>query len=108
MIERVAPREVVRRLQGDPEGIVLLDVRERDERALVAIEPSLHIPMGEVPSRLREIPRDRFVVVYCHVGVRSELVASFLDGEGFERVANLVGGIDAWSIDVDPALPRYS
>ena len=64
--------------------------------------------MNEIPSRMEEIPKDRTVVVYCHMGARSLLVAGFLAENGFASVANLAGGIDAWSVEVDPSVPRYS
>jgi len=87
--------------------LLLLDVREAFEREVARIEPSVHIPMQEIPSRLGEIPRDRAVVVYCHSGTRSAMVAGFLEQHGFRNVANLNGGIEAWSIEVDPDVPRY-
>lgn len=87
--------------------VVLLDVRELDEREAARIEPSLHIPMGEIAHRVAEIPRDRELVVYCHSGTRSMMVAGYLEGQGFHSVGNLTGGIDAWSRKVDPAVPRY-
>jgi len=87
--------------------LVLLDVREPFERDLAVIEPSLHIPMGEVPDRVGELPKDREIVVYCHGGVRSAMVAGFLESQGFGSVGNLSGGIDAWSVHVDPKVPRY-
>lgn len=108
MVARLTPEEVARRLNDDPDSLFLLDVREPEERELAAIEPSLHIPMGEVLERMDEIPKDRTVVVYCHMGARSEMIATFLESEGYENVANLTGGIDAWSATVDPSMPRYS
>jgi len=63
--------------------------------------------MREIPGRLPELDRDRPIVVMCHSGVRSRHVAAFLLANGFEQVFNLDGGIDAWSTDVDPELPRY-
>lgn len=87
--------------------MVLLDIREHEERQFNRIEPSLHIPMNEIPQRLKEIPRDREVVVYCHHGSRSAMVAAYLTQAGFEKVANLEGGIDAWSRHIDPKIPRY-
>ena len=101
------PAEVARRLGQQPASIVLLDVREPYERELAVIEPSIHIPMQEVPERLAEVPRDRTVVVYCHSGVRSSMVAGYLEQQGFRSVVNLGGGIDAWSRRVDPKVPRY-
>ncbi len=107
MVDDLAPREVARRLREEPATITLLDVREEFEREMATIEPSQHIPMQEVPDRLAEIPRDRTVVVFCHTGVRSLMVASFLEHQGLAGVSNLRGGIHAWSLDVDPSVPRY-
>lgn len=107
MVASLAPRVVADRLRTAPDSLLLLDVREPDERAAATIAPSLHIPMQEVPGRTAELPRDREIVVYCHTGVRSMMVAGFLEGQGFDRVANLHGGIDAWSLTVDPKVPRY-
>lgn len=107
MVAPVAPEDLARRLHSADSRVVLLDVREPDERAAAHIEPSLHIPMGQVPARVAEIPRDREVVVYCHSGTRSMMVAGYLEGQGFHAVGNLTGGIDAWSRKVDPSVPRY-
>ena len=108
MVGIATPEEVARRLREAPESLFLLDVRESDEREVAVIEPSLHIPMGEILARLAEIPRDRDVVVYCHTGGRSQVIAAYLEAEGFDQVANLTGGIDLWSQTVDPSIPRYS
>jgi sulfur-carrier protein adenylyltransferase/sulfurtransferase len=107
VVEEAEPHDVAQRLKTSPAGFVLLDVREPFEREIAAIEPSVHIPMQEVPQRLSELPRDRLVVVYCHHGGRSAMVAAFLEAEGFPIVANLRGGIDAWSLEVDPRVRRY-
>jgi rhodanese-related sulfurtransferase len=108
MFAELDPATVARRMREQPETVVLLDVREPFERRFASIEPSLHIPMNDVPDCLDEIPKDREVVVYCHTGARSMMVASFLEAEGFPSVANLSGGIDAWSVRVDTRVPRYS
>lgn len=107
MVEAVTPEQLADRLKRSPGAYVLLDVREPDERETARIEPSIHIPMNEVPNRLAEVPRDRPVVVYCHHGSRSAMVAGYLEGEGYDKVANLTGGIDRWSARVDPSVPRY-
>jgi len=107
VVEELDPRTVAQRLRDAPERLLLLDVREPFERELATIEPSVHIPMREVAARLAEIPRDREVVVYCHGGTRSMMVAAFLENRGYPSVANLSGGIDAWSVRVDPKVPRY-
>jgi rhodanese-related sulfurtransferase len=107
MVEELTASELAKRLQAPQNGIVLLDVREPFERDMAVIQPSLHIPMNEVPDRLAEVPKDREVVVYCHGGSRSAMIAGFLESRGYKKVANLEGGIDAWSADVDPNVPRY-
>jgi rhodanese-related sulfurtransferase len=108
MVEELAPSEVAAKLKGRPTGVVLLDVREPYEREIARIEPSIHIPMGEIAGRTDELPKDREIVVYCHGGVRSAMVAGYLEAKGFSPVSNLSGGIDAWSVRVDPKVPRYS
>lgn len=97
------------------ESLVVLDVREPVERAFCAIPTpptvrDLHVPMGELPARLDEIKAtqgESLLVVYCHLGVRSRQAAGWLGQQGLAGLANLEGGIDAWSVDVDPDVPRY-
>jgi rhodanese-related sulfurtransferase len=107
MFADLSPEVVAERLRTQPETVVLLDVREPYERNLAVIEPSVHIPMQELPYRIEEIPKDKEVIIYCHSGTRSMLVAGYLASRGWESVANLSGGIDAWSLEVDPRVPRY-
>lgn len=107
MVTPIGPEDLARRMRDPDHPILLLDVREADERETARIEPSLHIPMNEVPRRVGEIPKDRPVVVYCHSGTRSLMVAGYLEGQGYSGVANLTGGIDGWSRKVDPSVPRY-
>lgn len=107
VVQSITTTELAELLKHDTKSIVLLDVREDDERAVALIEPSIHIPMNTVPDHLGELPRDRRVVVYCHHGGRSYAVAGYLETEGFTNVSNLTGGIDEWSRIVDPSVPRY-
>jgi rhodanese-related sulfurtransferase len=85
----------------------VLDVRESWEVQIARIEGSLHIPMGQVPARVAELDAGTDVVVVCHHGGRSMQVALFLEKQGFARVHNMVGGVDAWARSVDPAMPVY-
>jgi glyoxylase-like metal-dependent hydrolase (beta-lactamase superfamily II) len=78
-------------------GAVALDVRERDEFAAGHIPSAVHIPLGELPARLHELPRDRPVVTYCGHGERSATALSLLAQAGFTHLANLDGGFEAWS-----------
>lgn len=96
-----------RRLLAEPQPPFLLDVREADELAICRLPGSVHIPLGELPLRHAEVPRDRRVVIHCHHGGRSLRATQFLRSKGHAEVSNLKGGIDAWSIQVDPAVPRY-
>lgn len=86
---------------------LLLDVREPWEAELATIPGSVLIPFGELGERLAELDRGESVVVYCHLGVRSDYAARQLTAAGFERVRHLAGGIDAWSRAVDDAVERY-
>jgi rhodanese-related sulfurtransferase len=84
----------------------LLDVRRNDERELCHLG-GLHIPLHELEARFAEIPRDKLpVIVYCHHGVRSLYAAQFLKYHGYDALS-LRGGIDAWSLEIDPGVPRY-
>src|SRR5438093_1157932 len=104
--KQVSPSEVKRLLDAG-RALVLLDVREPEEVALVRLENSVHIPMGEIPGRLHELDPDTDIVVYCHHGIRSANVVVFLAQRDFASVANLTGGIDEWALSADPRLPRY-
>jgi rhodanese-related sulfurtransferase len=86
---------------------VLLDVRELWEWQLARLQGAQHIPMREIPGRIAEIDPDQEVVAICHHGGRSLQVAAFLEKNGFSKVHNLQGGVDAWSRTVDPAVPIY-
>jgi rhodanese-related sulfurtransferase len=86
---------------------VLLDVRESDELAICAVADAIHIPMGEVPARVGELPADIPVVVMCHHGMRSQRVMQYLRSAGRDNAINLEGGIDAWAVRVDPGIGRY-
>lgn len=86
---------------------LLIDVREADEFALCHIEGARLIPMNSIPTRLAEIPQDVPVLIHCHHGGRSMKVTHFLRSKGYTQVSNVKGGIDAWSLKVDPKVPRY-
>ena len=99
----------VKKMLDGGERFVLLDVREPDEFATASIEGTLQIPMRTVPSRLADLEphREERIVVHCHHGGRSARVAQWLREQGFEKVQNMAGGIEAWSQQVDPSVPRY-
>ena len=97
--------------QALPSGAppVILDVREPWEVDLVALPGSVNIPMGQIPGRAAlELDPEARIVVLCHHGIRSQHVADFLSSQrDFDDVHNLSGGIDAWSLTVDPRARRY-
>jgi rhodanese-related sulfurtransferase len=89
------------------EAPAILDVREAWELALCSLPDAQHIPLGELARRLSELDRERPLVVVCHHGVRSRAAQAFLLGQGFHRVVNLAGGIDAWARRIDPSMATY-
>jgi rhodanese-related sulfurtransferase len=98
--------DAVKELQSSGQ-IVLLDVREPWERETARIEPSVHIPMGDIPARVQTIDPDDYIIVYCHHGVRSMNVTAWLRQQGFDKAQSMAGGIDRWSRVVDPKVPLY-
>jgi adenylyltransferase/sulfurtransferase len=105
---QLSPATVDEALRSDDPPF-LLDVREPYEWEIgnLGSRGGVLIPYSEVSGRVRDIPRDRPIVVYCHVGVRSALIALQLRRDGFQDVANLKGGYRAWVEEVDPTLARY-
>jgi len=94
-------------LMARPGGFTLLDVREPHEHRIARIPGAVLIPLGSLPARLAELDSSRPMVVYCHHGLRSLHAVELLRGAGFARAISLRGGIDAWSTEVDPGVPRY-
>lgn len=86
---------------------VLLDVREPWEFDTCRIDGSVAMPMRTIPTRLAELDDEAPIVCICHHGARSMQVAHFLEQHGFSEVINLTGGVDAWSRQVDPTMPKY-
>lgn len=75
---------------------IMIDVREDEEVAYGMIEGAIHIPMGQIPDRLDEIPSDREVIFICRSGGRSSRVCEYLEAQGFGNVVNMTGGMLAW------------
>lgn len=111
MIDQVRPSALSAWLQAQPRPGLLLDVREPEELELARVQTDgvelLTIPMNDLPARLAELDPDRPVAVLCHRGGRSQRVAMYLASNGFAAVANVAGGIDAWSLERDGSVPRY-
>ncbi len=113
MIDQVRPSQLAAWFQAAAgQGLpVVLDVREAVEMGMASVTPEgfelVAMPMGTVPARLAELDPDRPIACLCHHGIRSQRVAAFLSGSGFAHVANIAGGIDAWSRELDPSVANY-
>jgi rhodanese-related sulfurtransferase len=101
--------EVKTRLDLDPRGFVLLDCREPWEFERARIDGAMQLPMSELGARVGELAGLRLqpVVVMCHHGHRSLQVAEWLRRQGYVSVSSMAGGIDQWSLEIDPSVPRY-
>jgi rhodanese-related sulfurtransferase len=105
----IDPQEVKRRLDSG-EKLHLIDVREPHEFALAKIEGATLIPMRSVPGELQDLDaraEQATLIVFCHHGVRSLNIVHWLRGQGVDACQSMSGGIDVWSLRVDPSVPRY-
>ncbi len=114
MIPQIRPAQLAAWFDAaqPPGKPMLLDVREPNELAAASVAPDagyelVTIPMNSVPARLAELDATRPVAVLCHHGARSQRIAQFLENQGFKQVANIAGGIEAWSVELDPRVARY-
>lgn len=106
MVKQLSALDLNARIERqDP--LILLDVREPHEYQYARIESSVLIPLNQIPQRMTELDPLQQTVVICHHGVRSQMAAQFLVKSGFQNIANLSGGIDAWSCECDDLVPRY-
>ena len=111
MIDQVRPADLAAWFAQNADATpVLLDVREPWELQTASVTPQgftlVAIPMNEIPGRLAELNDGQRIACLCHHGARSQRVAAFLNQNGFDQLANVAGGIDAWSSH-DPTVPRY-
>ena len=100
------PAEIKRRMDAG-EDVRIIDVRELDEYETARIEHAELRPMSQIQSWWQKLPRGEELVIMCHHGIRSANVCMALKRAGFEHLTNMAGGIDAWSTEVDPNVPRY-
>ena len=111
MIPQIRPFELVAWLQAQSAPALVLDVREPHELEAASLHAEgfalRAIPMNDIEARLHEFDPAQPIAVLCHHGARSQRVAVFLAQSGFAHVVNIAGGIDAWSLERDPAVPRY-
>jgi rhodanese-related sulfurtransferase len=105
---QIEPEELSRKLKEESEGsIALIDVRSREEWDAVHLNESQFLTQELMQEILTSWPKEREIVFICHHGIRSLDAAAFFAGHGFTEAKSLAGGIDAWSMRIDPSLPRY-
>lgn len=102
----ITPSEA-KKLLDTGAGVLLVDVREPWEFQVCSIAGAKLIPMGAIPANLQALDTDDEVICYCHHGMRSLDVVVWLRGQGVERARSLAGGIERWSLEIDPRVPRY-
>lgn len=104
----ISPSELLALRKDSGTPILLLDVRETWEVETAPLDGSVSMPMGDIPGRANaELDPDARIIAFCHHGVRSLHVAAWLRNQGFEQAQSLTGGIDLWSLEIDPSVPRY-
>jgi len=101
------PQEVKDLIDNSKNKLFILDVREQWEYDICHIKDSIHIPMGKIANDNGNLETNDNIVVVCHHGIRSRMVAKYLIANGYVNVMNLTGGLDAWSTNVDPSMPKY-
>jgi adenylyltransferase/sulfurtransferase len=97
----------LKRLLDSGAHVNLIDVREAHEYEFCHIPGSRLVPVGQIPNRVNEFDPAEEYVFYCHMGERSGWAVNFLRQLGLKKVKNVSGGIDAWSVEIDPSTPRY-
>ena len=99
----------VKALLDKDEPFLLVDCREAEEYEFVHLDGATLIPMGQIPARMGELEghRQGRIIVHCHHGGRSLHVVQWLRGQGFHQAQNMTGGINAWSVEINPNLPQY-
>ena len=106
-VQQLQVRDLKARLDQPGNTPLLLDVREAWEMQRCALDGALHIPMGQIQARLDELDPEQEIVVVCHHGIRSNSVANYLARNGFTRLYNLAGGINAWAREIDKNMSTY-
>ena len=102
----ITPEQFERRRRGG-EDLLLVDVREPEEYEMARVEGARLLPLSRFGEWAATLDPERETVFICHHGMRSAQVCAFLARQGFEKIYNLAGGIDRWSTEVDPTVPRY-
>ena len=104
--DNITPSQLSERMRGE-EPPLIIDVREPEEYELARVEGTRLLPLSLFNEWAPSLDPERETVFMCHHGMRSAQVCAWLSRQGFEKVHNLAGGIDRWSADIDPTVPRY-
>ena len=105
-VTTISVHELKRKTEGNG-AFAIIDVREPFEYEIARIDGAKLIPLAEIGDRTEELQREQPIVVHCHSGARSAQAVRLLQQRGFSNVYNLEGGIDAWSDQIDPSVPKY-
>lgn len=97
----------LKELLNQSKDVLILDIREPHEIAICQFDDALHIPMMQISYSFDQIPRDKPVVVACHLGIQSAMTVNYLIKNGFDNIHDLLGGIDHWDKTVDPQMQQY-
>lgn len=106
MIDQITVHDLKAKMDNG-EKFILVDVRTQNELDICRFDNAVHIPLHLLTIRFHELDRDAEIILTCHHGGRSMQAAQFLVNQGYRRVANLMGGIDAWAAHIDPNMARY-
>ncbi len=106
-MRELTPRQVQEFLQQADTKPLLLDVRESWEYDICHIEGSTLLPMSQISEKLETLDKTQEIILICHHGMRSRQVGVYLSGNGFDKLINLQGGIEAWAQEVEPTMPHY-
>ena len=106
-MRQLSPQQVSELMHQANNKPVLLDVRETSEVKICAIENSINIPLQDIPHAIAELDPEQEYVLICHHGMRSQRAGMVMEAQGFDKLINLVGGIDAWACNLDPGMNRY-
>jgi rhodanese-related sulfurtransferase len=106
-MREMRPAQVREHLERTEQPVQLLDVREPWEYELCNLPGSLLVPLGRLHTQLDQLDHDQETIVICHHGIRSRQAAMYLERNGFRKVINLSGGVDAWAREIDPEMSIY-
>ncbi len=106
-MRQLSPKQVLDLVEQSETKPVLLDVREDFENEICAIEGSINIPLHKISDAVEELDPQQEYILICHHGLRSQRAGIIMESQGFEKLVNLVGGIDAWACNIAPEMKRY-